>query len=132
MAGVIAIIDQKRAAKGEPVVGFANPWLYSIGSQGNGVALHSAINQIIAPTEPTSVLRSYLSNLNEARVVTVNSVPFNILTAPYGIFTCGIAICEGVDEVFNYTSEASAGGTGPGYNDVTGLGVPWVPKLINE
>ncbi len=132
MAGVLAVINQKREAGGRPVVGFANPWLYDIGSRGNGVWLRNAINQIIAPTEPTSVLRSYLSNLNEARLVTVNSVPFNILTAPYGIFTCSIAICEGIDEVFNYTSESAAGGTGPGYNDVTGLGVPWVPKLIYE
>ncbi|MGA2397983.1 MAG: S53 family peptidase [Steroidobacteraceae bacterium] len=132
MAGVMAVVDQKRRAAGEPEVGFANPWLYSVGSEGNGVGLHDAINQIIAPKEPTALIRSYAANLNEARVVTVNSVPFNIQTAPYGIFTCGIAICEGVDEVFNYTSESTAGGTGPGYNDVTGLGVPWVPKLINE
>lgn len=132
MAGVMAVINQKREAAGEPEVGFANPWLYSVGSEGNGVALHSAINQIIAPTEPVALIRSYASNLNEARVVTVNSVPFNIQTAPYGIITCGIAICLGVDDVFNYTSESTAGGTGRGYNDVTGLGVPWVPKLINE
>ena len=132
MAGVMAVVNQKRRAGGEPEVGFANPWLYSVGSEGNGVGLHDAINQIIAPKEPTALIRSYASNLNEARVVTVNSVPFNILTAPYGIITCGIAICEGVDEVFNYTSESTAGGTGPGYNDVTGLGVPWVPKLIDE
>jgi len=132
MAGVIAVVNQKRLAAGEPEVGFANPWLYSVGSEGNGVSLHSAINQIIAPTEPVSVLRGYAANLNEVRVVTVNSVPFNIETAPYGFFTCGIDICLGVDDVFNYTSESTAGGTGPGYNDVTGLGVPWVPKLINE
>jgi subtilase family serine protease len=132
MAGVVAIINQKRNASGEPLVGFANPWLYSVGSQSNGIYLHEPINQIIAPTEPTALLRSYEANLAELRIVTVNSVPFNIQTAPYGIFTCGIAICEGVDDVFNYTSEAPAGGTGRGYNDVTGLGVPWVPRLINE
>jgi hypothetical protein len=103
-----------------------------VGSEGNGVSLHAAINQIIAPTEPVALIRSYAANLNEVRVVTVNSVPFNIQTAPFGIFACGITICLGVDEVFNYTSESSAGGTGRGYNDVTGLGVPWVPKLINE
>jgi subtilase family serine protease len=131
-AGVMAVVNQKRLAAGEPVVGFANPWLYSIGSQGNGVSLHSAINQIIAPTEPVAFIRSYAADLNEARVVTINSVPFNIQTAPYGIITCGITICLGVDDVFNYTSESAAGGTGRGYNDVTGLGVPWVPKLINE
>jgi subtilase family serine protease len=132
MAGVMAVINQKREAAGEPEVGFANPWLYSVGSEGNGVSLHDAINQIIAPKEPVALLRGYAADLNEVRVVTVNSVPFNIQTAPYGIFTCGIAICLGVDDVFNYTSESTAGGTGPGYNDVTGLGVPWVPKLINE
>jgi subtilase family serine protease len=132
MAGVMAVINQKRAAAGEPVLGFANPWLYSVGSEGNGVTLRSAINQIIAPTEPVAVIRSYASNLNEARVVTVNSVPFNVQTTPFGIIVCGITVCLGVDDVFNYTSESTAGGTGPGYNDVTGLGVPWVPKLINE
>ena len=131
-AGIMAVVNQKREASGEPTIGFANPWLYSVGSEGNGVTLHDAINQIIAPTEPVALIRSYAADLNEARVVTVNSVPFNIQTSPYAIFTCGIAICLGVDEVFNYTSESAAGGTGPGYNDVTGLGVPWVPKLINE
>jgi subtilase family serine protease len=132
MAGIMAVIDQKRVSAGEPELGFANPWLYGVGSEGNGVTLHSAINQIIAPTEPVALIRSYEADLNEARVVTVNSVPFNIQTVPYGIFVCGITICLGVDEVFNYTSESTAGGTGRGYNDVTGLGVPWVPKLINE
>lgn len=131
-AGIMAVVNQKRQASGEPTIGFANPWLYSVGSEGNGVSLHDAINQIIAPTEPVALIRSYAADLNEARVVTVNSVPFNIQTAPYAIFTCGIAICLGVDDVFNYTSEATAGGTGAGYNDVTGLGVLWVPKLINE
>ena len=44
------------------------------------------------------------------------------------------AICEGVNEVWNYTSLSSASipPTPAGYNDVTGLGVPYVPKLINE
>jgi subtilase family serine protease len=132
MAGVIAVMDQKRNATGQPVVGFANPLLYETGSQNTGLAFHDAINEIIAPTENISVLRGYAANLNEARVVTINSVPFNIQTAPYGIIVCGITICLGVDDVFNYTSQSTAGGTGRGYNDVTGLGVPWVPKLINE
>jgi len=134
MAGVVAVMNQKRLATGEPVVGFVNPLLYSFGSGGNGADnLNSApLNQIVAPTQPVSVLRGYADNLNEVRVVTINSVPFNISTAPYGIFTCGITICEGVDDVFNYTSLSSAGGTPAGYNDVTGLGVPYVPKLLNE
>ena len=105
------------------------------GSGGNGVNLTSSgLNQIIAPTEPVSVLRGYAANLNEVRVVTVNSVPFNIVTAPYALEVCGYTICLGLDDVFNYTSLAADSNppTGPGYNDVTGLGVPYVPKLIQE
>jgi hypothetical protein len=39
-----------------------------------------------------------------------------------------------LNDVFNYTSLSSASvpPTPRGYNDVTGLGVPYVPKLINE
>ena len=74
------------------------------------------------------------SDLNEVRVVTVNSVPFVITPAPYALEVCGLPICLGVNDVFNYTSLSSAAipPTPAGYNDVTGLGVPWVPKLINE
>jgi subtilase family serine protease len=134
MAGVIAVLDSKRLAAGEPVVGFANPFLYSIGSQKTGPKFKDAINQIIAPTEPIAVLRAYQADLNEVRVVTVNSVPFVITPAPYALEVCGLPICLGVDDVFNYTSLSSAAipPTPAGYNDVTGLGVPWVPKLINE
>jgi subtilase family serine protease len=134
MAGVIAVMNQKLIASGQPVVGFANPLLYSFGSGGNGAdnLKSAALNQIVAPTQPVSLLRGYAANLNEARVVTINSVPFNINTAPYSFFACSIAICEGVDDIFNYTSSSTAGGTPAGYNDVTGLGVPYVPKLLSE
>jgi subtilase family serine protease len=133
MAGVIAIMNQKRIASGEPLVGFANPMLYSNGSHGNGVDLSSGgLNQIVAPSHPVSLLRGYAANLAEARLVTVNSVPFLITTAPYALEVCSLAICEGLDDVFNFTSLSTYGGTPAGYNDVTGLGVPYVPKLIQE
>jgi hypothetical protein len=119
---------------GEPVVGFANPFLYSIGSQNTGTNFKDAINQIVAPTEPVSLLRGYAVDLNEVRVITVNSVPFVITPAPYALEACVLQICLGVNDVFNFTSLASAAipPTPAGYNDVTGLGVPWVPKLISE
>jgi subtilase family serine protease len=134
MAGVMAVINAKHNATGQPLLGFANPLLYSVGSRGNGVVFNEPINQIIAPTENVSVLRGYADNLNSVRVVTINSVPFLITTAPYALQVCGLTICLGVDDVFNYTSLASASfpPTPAGYNDVTGLGVPYVPKLINE
>lgn len=133
MAGVMAVVNQKRLANGEPTAGFANPLLYSLGSRGDGVNLRSApINQIIAPTAPVSVFRGYAANLHEARVVTINSVPFLIITAPYALEVCGAPICLGVDDIFNYTSESAVVSSPPGYNDVTGLGVPWVPQLLHE
>jgi subtilase family serine protease len=134
MAGVFAVLNSKRVATGEPLVGFANPLLYSVGSQSNGTYFKDAINQIIAPTTPVALLRGYAANLNEARVVTVNSVPFLIIEAPYALEVCGLPICLGLNDVWNYTSLSPAAipPTPAGYNDVTGLGVPWVPKLINE
>ncbi len=135
MAGVIAVMNQKRAASGEPLVGFANPLLYSVGSRGNGATFDTApINQIVAPPEPVSVLRGYAANLHEMRVVTINSVPFLITTAPYALEVCGIPVCLGINDVWNFTSLSSASipPTPAGYNDVTGLGVPWVPRLINQ
>lgn len=134
MAGVIAVMNQKRAADGDPVVGFANPLLYGSGSHGDGVHLTTgALNQIVAPPTPVSVLRGYAVDLTRARLIAINSVPFLITTAPYALQVCALPICLGVNEVFNYTSLASASTppTPAGYNDVTGLGVPYLPKLIN-
>ena len=134
MAGVVAVMNQKRKASGEPMVGFANPLFYSVGSRGNGTSFNQALNQIVAPKENVSLLRGYASNLNEVRIVTVNSVPFVITSTPYALEVCGLPICLGLNDVFNYTSLSSASvpATPAGYNDVTGLGVPYLPKLINE
>jgi subtilase family serine protease len=134
MAGVIAVMDSKRVDEGLPLLGLANPLLYSVGSKGNGVLLNQALNQIVAPAEPVALLRGYAANLQEARVVTVNSVPFLITTTtPYALEVCGLSICEGVNDIWNYTSLSSAAfpPTPAGYNDVTGLGVPYLPELVN-
>ncbi len=134
MAAVIAVVNQKHLATGEPRVGFANPLLYRLGSGGDGVHFTgAALNQIVAPPEAVSVLRGYAVDLTRARVIAINSVPFLITTAPYALQVCGLPVCLGVNEVFNYTSLASASfpPTPAGYNDVTGLGVPYLPKLID-
>ncbi len=118
-AGVMATVNEVHGLLGRPFVGFANPWLYShhIGQTTNS----AGINQIKAPATPTAVLRGYVTDPNEVRVVTINSVPDLIITAPFALQVCSTAICEGIDDVFNFTT--------PGYNDVTGLGVPFVPLL---
>ncbi len=124
MAGAVAVLNQARLARGKAVVGFANPLFYSIGM---GTATNDkagALNAITPPTIATAVLRGYAADLNEIRVVTINSVPTLIITAPFALEVCGAKICEGLDDVFNYTS--------PGFNDVTGLGVPYLPNLVKQ
>ncbi len=118
-AGVMATVNEVHGLLGRPFVGFANPWLYShrIGRTANS----AGINQVLPPATPTAVLRGYVTDPNEVRVVTINSVPDLIITAPFALQVCSTAICEGIDDVFNTTT--------PGYNDVTGLGVPFVPLL---
>jgi len=132
MAGVVAILNQKRLQSGKPLVGFANPLFYSHGTP--SASDLTGFKPVSAPTSPVSVLRGYASNLTEVRVVTLNSVPFLVDTAPYAIIACGYTICEGINEVFNYTSNAADWASGtttpPGYNDVTGLGVPVMTRLI--
>ena len=70
------------------------------------------------------MLRGYVTDPTEVRVVTINSVPTLIETTPFPLEVCADTICEGVDDVFNYTTK--------GYNDVTGLGVPYLPLLAFE
>ncbi|MGC1386948.1 MAG: hypothetical protein WA807_02955 [Steroidobacteraceae bacterium] len=133
MAGVIVVVNQKRNAGGQPLVGFANPLLYSLGSRGDGSNFTTApINQIVVPREPASLLRGYAGDPTKIRVITINSVPCNITTAPYALVICQVAICEGLDDEFNWTSLSSerVPPTPAGYNDATGLGVPYVPRLI--
>jgi subtilase family serine protease len=121
-AGVMAVVDQARLAAGKPVVGFANPWLYGARI---GATMNSAgINDIVPPASATAVLRGYADDPTRVRVVTIASVPFDIVLSPVPLEVCGLKICEGLDDVFNYTTV--------GYDDVTGLGVPYAPYLVTQ
>ena len=122
MAGMFAVVDQARLAAGKPVVGFANPFLYA-GKIGTTLTA-SGINDVQAPTHPLALLRGYANDLTRVRVVTVNSVPLDFETTPYALEICGAKVCQGIDDIFNYTAT--------GYDNVTGLGVPYAPALINQ
>ncbi len=122
MAGMFAVVNQARLAAGKPLVGFANPFLYA-GTIGTTLT-SSGINDVQAPAKPLALLRGYANDLTRVRVVTVNSVPFNIETTPYALEICAKTTCEGIDDIFNYTTV--------GYDDVTGLGVPYAPALVNQ
>jgi subtilase family serine protease len=123
MAGVIAVVDQARIAAGRPVVGFANPWLYS--NKIGATLSSSGINDVTAPKSPVSVLLAYKDpEIRDVLLVTINSVPLDFYTAPFVYQVCAATICEGIDDAFNFVT--------PGYDDVTGLGVPYAPYLINQ
>ncbi len=122
MAGTLAVVTQARLAAGKPLIGFANPWLYS-GKIGATLTA-SGINDVLPPAHPVALLRGYANDLTRVRVVTVNSSPLNIETSPYSLFICSSKICEGLNDIFNYTTT--------GYDDVTGLGVPYAPALVTQ
>jgi subtilase family serine protease len=122
MAGMMAVVDQARLGSGKALVGFANPWLYGAKI---GTTMNSAgINDILAPASPTAVLRGYVTDDTEIRLVTMNSVPLAIYPTPFANLVCPLTICEGINDVFNFVT--------PGYDDVTGLGVPYAPSLITQ
>ncbi len=124
MAGAVAVMNQARLARGKALVGFANPLFYAT-TVGTATNLRgAAFNQIVPPPTPTSVLRGYATNLNEVRVVTVNSVSTFSETTPFPLDVCTSVICEGLNDVFNQVTA--------GYNDVTGLGVPYLPYLVKQ
>ena len=108
-AGVLALVNQARTSNNLPAIGFANPTLYTL-KTGTPGAKAAPITDILAPDSPQSVLRGYVATPDQLRLVTINSAP-----------GCG-SVCEGLDDVFNNVT--------PGYDNVTGVGVPYVPALI--
>jgi len=113
-AGILALVDQARAAKGLGPAGFVNPHLYNIKVGAPG-STSTPLVDVRAPATPTSLLRAYPTLTGESpRVITVNSVPFS---------GCPGGICEGVNDLVNETT--------PGYDNVTGLGTPWIPSLVS-
>jgi len=113
-AGVLARLDEARAAAGRPAGGFVNPLLYSLKLGEHGL-VGSALNDVKAPAAPTAALLDYRFLGLGIFVVPVDSEPSA---------QCRKGVCEGLDNFFHYTR--------PGYDDVTGLGVPWVPLLVEQ
>ena len=109
-AGVLALVDQARFAQRKSAVGLANPALYSFNT-GNVDKNTAPVINVKKPTAPTAVLRGYQGDNTRVRVVTMNSRPNGKDTA----------VIEGVDS--SYVAAA-------GYDEITGLGTPNVPALI--
>jgi subtilase family serine protease len=110
-AGVLALVNQARFAHNKPAIGFVNPALYKL-AVGPAGTTSSPIVDVHAPTMPAAVLRGYVNDQTEVRVVTMNSAP-----SAHGTTTV-----QGADTSYLTTK---------GYDEVTGLGTPYVPALIN-
>jgi len=109
-AGVLALVVQARFEQQKGPVGLVNPALYGFDT-GNVDKDTAPIIRVKKPVAPIAVLRGYLGNNASVRVVTMNSRPNQKDTA----------VIEGVD-----TSYVAAGG----FDEITGLGTPNVPALI--
>jgi subtilase family serine protease len=110
-AGVLALVNQARFTHNKPAIGFVNPALYTLAVGAPGTR-SSPILDVQAPSIPAAVLRGYIDDQSEVRVVTMNSVPN----------AGGTATVEGADTSYL---------TRKGYDEVTGLGTPYVPALID-
>jgi subtilase family serine protease len=108
-AGVLGLVNQSRFSQGRSPVGFANPALYRL-RVGKTAGSGTPIVDVNAPSKPTGGIYGALGFDNFALFVAIDSY----------VDSNGKVI-ENVD-----TSLRSA----PGYDNVTGLGSPSVPELI--
>jgi subtilase family serine protease len=104
LAGVMALVDQERENNGLPPLGFANPAIYAAYRQHNG-SLHDVQGTTI--TGYHWVFRNDFFN-------TLNTDDTDPLLAPSGIITS--------KRTLGYTGQFIQ--TGPGYDDMTGVGTP--------
>ena len=114
-AGALALVDEQRKANGLGDLGLANPRLYAL-TRGAPGSTTTPIADVQAPAAPAAVLRGYVNDLTRVRVVTMNSVP-----GPFGPL-CTTNFCRGQDSWILRTK--------PDYDDVTGVGTPYVPAFV--
>ncbi len=114
-AGTLAMVDQVRRRHGLGDLGLANPRLYALHVGAPGTTTYPLVD-VQAPAVPTAVLRGYVNNPARIRLVTINSTP-----GPYGPL-CVTSYCNGQD---SWTLQ-----TKPHYDNVTGLGTPYLPVLL--
>jgi subtilase family serine protease len=109
-AGVLALVNQARFARGKTAIGFVNPALYTL-AVGEPGTTEAPIIDVQAPSTPTALLRGYSNDPTEVRVVTINSAPN----------ATGTSTVEGADTSYRVKA---------GYDQVTGLGTPNVPAFV--
>jgi subtilase family serine protease len=110
-AGVMALVDQERANDSEPLLGFANPAIYDAYGQDNG-----SFRDVQGTT-----IGGYGSVFRDDFYNTINAADTNPTTAPNGVVTS--------KRMLGYTGQFIQ--TGPGYDDMTGVGSPDGSTFLN-
>ena len=110
-AGVVAVIDSARLSSGKSMLGFANPSLYKL-----KVGPSQAIQDVFHVSKPLALIEEDLYPGGDSGFagVALNMAP----TSPYDQNTGWVL---GADSKLMTTK---------GYDDVTGLGTPWLPGLV--
>jgi subtilase family serine protease len=114
-AGTLALAVQQRHANGLGDLGQVNARLYGL-KVGEPGSTTTPLADVQAPKAPTAVLRGYVNDLNTVRLVAMNSSP-----GPVGPL-CTTSFCNGQDSWILQTK--------PKYDDVTGVGAPYIPAFI--
>jgi subtilase family serine protease len=114
-AGVMAVVNSARLSIGKPPVGFFNPALYKLPVGSNGST--AAIWDVSKPSQPFALLEEDLDDYGDTGIgaIGINMDPTN----QNSLETTWIV---GGDSKLM---------TSPGYDNVTGLGTPWLPGLIS-
>jgi subtilase family serine protease len=113
-AGVMAVIDSARLSTGKPFIGFANPTLYKLSVGSNGSA--SPIWDVSAAAHPLALIDE---ELDEYGAMGLTAVGINMDPKDQNDPNTGWIL--GGDSKLMTTK---------GYDNVTGLGTPWLPGLI--
>lgn len=106
-AGVLALVNEQRYANANGPIGLANPSLYRLNT--GEIGSSAPIFDILPPSQPVAVLSHGLNSVNLG-IATINSVPDS-----------NNNVIEGVDSSLTTT---------PGYDNITGLGVPNIPVFV--
>ena len=113
-AGVIAVIDSARLTTKKPLIGFANPSLYKLSVGGSGSS--APIWDVTAPAQPLALIDQ---EQDEYGGQYLNAMSINM--APDNANDLSTGWILGADSKLMTTK---------GYDNVTGLGTPWLPGLI--
>jgi subtilase family serine protease len=114
-AGVVAVIDSARLSVGKPMLGLANPSLYKLKVGAPGTA--KPIQDVLPLSRPFALINEdlYPDGGSDFAGIAINMAPLDPFNQDTGWMV-------GADSKLTTTK---------GFDNVTGLGTPWLPGLVS-